>query len=233
MKRLICLLAAAGLAFACSKDSTSVDPDAINGPELAAVRAALDSALKNDSSYQILRVFVFAYVDRASRLPTGGGDTMRLVGVQLDINATKADTQVVAQLSAVLGWRGYSATTHTVDSVTFVVGTGLPPVNDTLRRTFSPDTAGIGTGFVIHQAPDSTVHTWLARTGALHVTSSSFGSGTSTSGSGLTITASRGTASGDYHLTGKLVPDSSSTAAAAAAFGGGIRALKIRITGTL
>jgi len=233
MKHLICLLAAAGLAFACSKDSTSVDPDAIDGRELAAVRTALDSALKDDSSYQILRVFVFAYVDRASRLPTGSGDTMRLVGVQLDINATKADTPVVAQLSAVLGWRGYSATTRTVDSVTFVVGTGLPPVSDTLRERFSPDTSGIGTGFVIHQATDSSVHTWLARTGALHITSSSYGNGTSTSGSGLTITTSRGTAAGDYHLTGKLVPDSSSTVSAAMTFGGGIRALKIRITGTL
>src|SRR5881409_1847223 len=145
MKRWICLLAAAGLASACSKDSTSVDPDAIDGRELAAVRAALDSALKNDSSYQILRV-VFAYVDRASRLPIGGADTIRLVGVQLDINAMKADTPVVAQLSAVLGWRGYRTVTRTVDSVTFVVGTGLPPVSDTLRERFSPDTAGIGTG---------------------------------------------------------------------------------------
>src|SRR5256712_6602212 len=233
MKRLTCLLVAAGLAFACSKDSTSVDPDAIDGRELAAVRSALDSALKNDSSYQILRVFVFAYVDRASRIPTGAGDTLRLVGVQLDVNATKADTPVVAQLSAVLGWRGYRATTRTVDSVTFVVGTGLPPLSDTLRQRFSPDTAGIGTGFVIHQAPDSTVHAWLARTGALHITGSTYGTGTSTSGSGLTITTSRGAASGDYHLTGKLVPDSTTTASAAAAFGGGIRALKIRITGTL
>ncbi|OLC77135.1 MAG: hypothetical protein AUH78_05070 [Gemmatimonadetes bacterium 13_1_40CM_4_69_8] len=234
MKRLTCLLVAAGLAFACSKDSMSVDPDAIDGRELAAVRSALDSALKDDSSYQILRVFVFAYVDRASRLPTGGGDTMRLVGVQLDIHATKADTPVVAQLSAVLGWRGYSAATRTVDSVMFVVGTGVtPPVSDTLRQRFSPDTAGIGTGFVIHQAPDSSVHAWLARAGALHITASSYGSGTSTSGAGLTITSSRGSVSGDYHVTAKLVPDSSSTVSAAAAFGGGIRGLQIRITGTL
>lgn len=234
MRHLTCLLAAAGVAFACSKGTTSVDPDAIDARELAAVRSVLDSALKNDSSYQILRVFVFAYVDRASRLPTGAGDTMRLVGVQLDVNATKADTPVVAQLSAVLTWRHYSATTHTVDSVTFVVGTGLtPPVSDTLRQRFSPDTAGIGSGFIIHQAPDSTVHAWLARTGALHVATNSYGSGTSTSGSGLTITTSRGMVSGDYHLTGKLVPDSSSTVSAAAAFGGGIRGLMIRITGKL
>ena len=234
MKRLTCLLATAAVAFACSKDSTSVDPDAIDGRELAAVRSALDSALKNDSSYQILRVFVFAYVDRASRIPTGAGDTLRLVGVQLDVNATKADTPVVAQLSAVLGWRRYSATTHTVDSVMFVAGTGLtPPLSDTLRQRFSPDTAGIGSGFVIHQAPDSSVHVWLARTGALHIAGNSYGSGTSTSGSGLTITTSRGTVSGDYHLMGKLVPDSSTTVSAAAAFGGGIRGLLIRITGRL
>src|SRR5713101_4180108 len=188
MKRLTYLLAAAGVAFACSKDSTSVDHDAIDGRELAAVRSALDTALKNDSSYQILRVFVFAYVDRASRIPTGAGDTLRLVGVQLDVNATKADTPVMA---------------------------------------------GTGSGFVIHQAPDSSVHVWLARTGALHVTGNNYGSGTSTSGSGLTITTSRGTVSGDYHLMGKLVPDSSTTVTSAVAFGGGIRGLLIRITGKL
>src|SRR3989442_8378590 len=97
MKRLTCLLVAAGLAFACSKDSMSVDPDAIDGRELAAVRSALDSALKDDSSYQILRVFVFAYVDRASRLPTGGGDTIRLVGSGPASPGNKAFTLVRAQ----------------------------------------------------------------------------------------------------------------------------------------
>jgi hypothetical protein len=235
MKRFTRLLATAGMAFAfaCSKDSTSVDPDAIDGRELSAVRTALDSALKDDSSYQTLRLFVFAYVDRATRVPAGGGDTVRMVGVQLDVNALKADTPVVAQLSAVLAWRRYSATTRTVDTVTFVVGTGLTPpsINDTLRARFSPDTAGIGTGFVIHQSADSSVHAWLARAGALHVATSSFGAETNTGGSGLTIGVSRGTMTGDYHLTGKLVPDSSTTVSAAGAFGGGIRAVKIRISG--
>src|SRR2546428_13598765 len=90
MKRLTCLLVAAGLAFACSKDSTSVDPDAIDGRELAAVRSALDSALKDDSSYQILRVFVFAYADRPSRLPTCGGPTRRRAAWALASNPTEA-----------------------------------------------------------------------------------------------------------------------------------------------
>ena len=226
-------VAAVALAFAlaCSNDSTGVDPDAINGPELAAVRTVLDSALKNDSAYQILRVFVFAYVDRASRIPTAGaGDTLRLVGIQLDVSTTQNDSPYVAQLSAVLGWRGYSAVTHTVDTVTFVVGTGMtPPVADTLRERFSPDTADIGSGFIMHQAPDSSVHAWLARTGALHLTASSYSGGTTTAGGGFSLTASRGTVSGDFHLTGKLVPDSSTTAVAAAAFAGGIRAIKIKI----
>src|SRR5260370_15769555 len=113
-------------------------------------------------------------------------------------------------------------------------GRGLPPpLSDPLRERFSPDTAGTGSGFVIHQAPDSSVHVWLARTGALHVTGNNYGSGTSTSGSGLTITTSRGAVSGDYHLMGKLVPDSSPTVSSAAAFSGGIRGLLIRITGKL
>jgi hypothetical protein len=219
---------------ACSKDSTTVDLDAIDSRELATVRTSLDSALKNDSNYQTLRVFVFQFIDRATRVANASGDTTRLVGIQLDVNATKAATPVVAQMTAILAWRGYRPATRTVDSVAFLIGAGIaPPLNDSLRTRFSPDTAGTGTGFVIHQAPDSIVTAWLARQGALHVTAASFGNGQSQSGGGLTLTIYKGTLTGDYHVTAKLVPDSSTTVSTQASFPTAIRALKMRITGAL
>jgi hypothetical protein len=236
MRRLtLLLLAAAAAAVACSKQPTAPDPDAIAQLEMAAVRSSLDTALKNDSNYQTLRLFVFQFVDRASHVPdpANGADT-RVVGIQLDINAAKGGVPVVTQLSGVLAWRGYSATTHTVDSVTFVIGTGLnPPVSDTLQRSFSPANSGEGTGFIIHEAPDSVVTAWQARTGALHVTSASYGSGQTTSGGGLSLTVYRGTLAGDYHIGALSVPDSTTSNKSTASFPTGVRAVKIGITGSI
>ena len=234
MKRLSpILIAAVAAAFACSKDSTAPDPDVIDGPEFAAVRTALDTALKNDSNYAVLRTFVFALVDRASHLTDATGET-RMAGIQLDIDAMKGGQPVVTQLSGVLAWRGYSAATHTVDSVTFVIGTGLNvPVNDTLKASFSPANAGEGTGFIIHEAANSTVTAWQARTGALHVTSASYGGGQTQSGGGLNLTVYRGTLAGDYHIGALSVPDSTTANSSAADFPNGVRAVKIRVTGSL
>ncbi len=227
MKRVFATLAAI-LAAACS-DGTSVDPDAIDGLEKSAVQAALNAALAKDTLYPTLSLLVFRYIDRASRV--GGG---RIVGIQLDINASQSGKQVSAQLSAILAWSGYSATSRTVDTVVFVIGAGLtPPVNDSVRTRFSPDTAGTATGFVIHQAADSTTTSWLARTGALHITSNSYGAGTTLPLGGITLTARRGTLAGDYHMTAKLVPDSTTQVASQANFAGGVQALKIEITGSL
>ncbi len=234
MKRLTpILIAALAAAFACSKDSTAPDPDVIDGPEFAAVRTTLDTALKNDSNYAVLRTFVFALVDRASHV-TDATSEIRIAGVQLDIDAMKGGQPVVTQLSGVLAWRGYSPATRTVDSVTFVIGTGLNvPVNDTLKASFSPANAGEGTGFIIHEATDSTVTAWNARTGALHVTSASYGGGQTQSGGGLNLTVYRGTLAGDYHIGALSVPDSTTANSTAADFPNGIRAVKIRVTGSL
>jgi len=234
MKRLSpILLAAAAAAFACSKDSTAPDPDAIDGLEFAAVRATLDSALKNDSNYAVLRTFVFGLVNRASHVPAGATE-WRIAGIQLDIDATKGSNPVVTQLSAALAWRGYSPTTRTLDSVTFVIGTGLtPPVSDTLKASFSPANPGEGTGFIIHEATDSTVTAWNARTGAWHVTSASYGGGQTQSGGGLSLTVYRGTLAGDYHIGALSIPDSTTSNSTAADFSTGVRAVKIRITGAI
>ena len=234
MRKLGLALALAGLGFACKSDSTSVNPDTVDGREVAAVRVALNTALGSDSFYSDLSLFVFPYLDRATRFVEANGDTTFLVGVQLDIAASKGDTAVTAQFSALLGWRGYRPTTQTVDSVFFLLGAGIaPPYSDSLASSFSPDTAGTGTGFVLHQEPDSVVTSWLTRQGAFHVTNASFGAPQNQSAGGVTLAAYHGMMNGDFHLTAKLRPDSLTTVTAGKSFSGGIEAVKIRITGSL
>lgn len=232
------LCAALALGAACS-DSGGVDPDAISSPEKAAVQAALANALANDTLYPTLALLVFPYVDRASRV-VSGADTTRVVGIQLDIDVdvivdspTVDTVPLLAQMSAVLAWNGYDSISNTVDTVVFLIGAGANtfPVNDSLRERFSPDTAGTGTGFVIHQTGPAAFAAWLARAGALHFTSASYGGARSQPFGTLTLGVSRGTLVGDYHVTAKLVPDSSTTVSTAQNLSGGVRALKMKITG--
>ena len=49
MRRLLITLTALGAVITACSDAGGVDPDAINGRELAAVRRALDSALVGDT----------------------------------------------------------------------------------------------------------------------------------------------------------------------------------------
>src|SRR5882762_9691991 len=118
-KLLLSLTALTAVVAACSSDAGGVDPDAINGPELAAVRRALDSALVGDTLlssdptlYPTLAALVFPYIDRASRI-TAGGDTTRLVGVEMDIRVP-SDTgdSLIADFTILLGWTGYHAATR-------------------------------------------------------------------------------------------------------------------------
>ncbi|MBI1967971.1 MAG: hypothetical protein HYS40_08270 [Gemmatimonadetes bacterium] len=222
------------LGVACS-DAGGVDADVIAGPEKAAVQGALNSTLASDSSYLLLAALVFPFVDRASRQVGPGGDTTRVVAIQLDIDAAADSARLVAQLSAILAWSGYDSLANTVDTVVFVVGEGANtlPINDSLRTRFSPDTVGTGTGFAIHQTGPSTYIAWLARAGALQITAASYGSGVSQSLGTLDFTRFRGTGHGAYHMTAKLIPDSSTTIMTALDFSGGVQALKMRITGTL
>ena len=239
MRKLLLTLTALGAVVAACSDAGGVDPDAINGPELAAVRRALDSALIGDTLlssdptlYPTLAALVFPYIDRASRLGTGS-DTTRVVGVEMDIRVP-SDTgdSLIADFTILLGWNGYDTTTHTIDSVYFIVGSGRAPVNDSLRTHFGIDTAGTGTGLVIHQALDSSLTIWLARAGHLVTTASSYGSGRTLGGSGLSWTTYRGMVNGNLAITAKLVPDSSTTVTSLKDFGSGARALKVRIRGT-
>jgi len=234
MNRLLPLCAAA--LVACSSDSVAVDPNAIDGEEKAAVQAALNVALKDDSLYPTLAFLVFPFIDRASHVSMGNGEA-RFVGIEIDIDAVQAGTPVVAQFATILGWRGYSSATHTIDSAFVLMGAGItpPPVADQLGDHFSPDVPGTGIGYVVQQNPDASVQAWLSYTGTLHVTSSSYGAPTTTTyGTGVVLAASRGTLKGDFQLTGHLIPVATPPdVSAAASFAGGIQALKLRITGTV
>ncbi len=238
MRKTLLSLAFAGVITACS-DAGGVDPDAIPAPELVAVRMALDSAFLHDMTldpaftgdsglYALMSVVVFPFMDRASRIGQGS-DTTRIVAIEFDIDATQHGARVTSNLTAILAWRGYHATTRTMDSVFFLLGSGRAPITDSLWSRFTLDTAGTGTGFVINQATDSTVTKWLSRGGHLRTTSSQYGS----SQGGSTFNVSRGTVSGEFTINGKSVPDSSTTVTSALDFGSGARAVKVKIRGTL
>jgi hypothetical protein len=241
MRRLILTMMAVGAVITACSDAGGVDPDAIDGPELAAVRRALDSALAGDTLlssdttlYPTIAALVFPYIDRASRIVSGGGsDTTRVLGIEMDIRVPRdtADS-LIADFTMLLGWTGFDAVTKTIDSVYFIVGSGRAPVNDSLRSHFGIDTAGTGTGLVIHQAADSSITVWLARAGHLVTTSSSYGSGRTLGGAGLSWTTYRGMVNGNVSITAKLVPDSATTVTALKDFGSGARALKVRIRGS-
>ena len=239
MRKLLLTVTALSAVVAACSDAGGVDPDAINGRELAAVRRALDSALvgdtllsKDSTLYPTIAALVFPYIDRASRVVTGS-DTTRVVGIEMDIRVP-SDTgdSLIADFTMVLGWTGFDTLTKTIDSVFFIVGSGRAPVNDSLRSHFAIDTAGGGTALVIHEATDSAITIWLARAGHLRTTASSYGSGRTLSAGGLSWTTYRGSLDGNIAITAKLVPDSSSTVTSLKDFGSGARALKVRIRGT-
>jgi len=239
MKKLLLTLALTGVIGACS-DTGGVDPEAIPGPELVAVRMALDSAFLHDTTldpaftgdsglYALMSTLVFPFMDRASRIAQGaGGDTTRVVGIEFDIDATQGGSHITSNLTAILAWRGYRGATGTMDSVFFLLGAGRAPIADSLWSRFTLDTAGTGTGFVIHQAADSTVTKWLSRSGHLHTTSSQYGA----SQGGSSFNVARGMLNGEFTITAKLVPDSSTTVTSALDFGSGARAIKVKVRGT-
>jgi hypothetical protein len=238
MRMILIPLALAGVLGACS-DAGGVDSDAIPEAELAAVRMALDSAFLHDTVldpaftgdsglYALMSALVFPFMDRATRIGQGT-DTIRVVGIEFDIDATQGGAQVTSNLTAILAWRGFNSTTETMDSVFFLLGSGRAPVTDSLWSRFTLDTAGTGTGFVIHQATDSTVTKWLSRGGHLRTTASTYGS----QQGNTTFAVFRGSVSGEFTISAKSVPDSASTVTSGLDFGSGARAVKVRIRGNL
>lgn len=230
MRRLLLTLTALGAVLTACADAGSVDPDAIENEEWAAVRRALDSALVDDTLYPTLAP-VLGYINRASYI-VSESDTTRVVGTELDIRVRQGGDSVIADFTAVLGWKGYSASTGTVDSVFFILGAGRAPLDDTLSTSFSPDIAGTGTGYIVHQDPSS-VTVWLARAGRVRTTASTYGAERTQSADGVQLTTFRGTLSGDFSITADEVPGSATTASSQLDFGSGARALKVRIRGDL
>jgi hypothetical protein len=236
---MLCCLAFAGFIGACSSDAGGVDPDAIPVAQKLALWMALDSAFRHDTTldpaftgdsglYALMSTLVIPFVDRASRIAVGN-DTMRAVGIEFDIDATQGGTHIVSNLTAVLAWRGFDSTSRTIDTVFFLLGAGRAPITDSLWSQFTLESAGTGTGFVIHQKTDSTVTKWLSRGGHLRTTTSQYGS---TQG-GSTFNVARGILNGEFTITAKLVPDSTTTVTSALDFGSGARAVKVKIRGIL
>jgi hypothetical protein len=115
--------------------------------------------------------------------------------------------------------------------VFLVIGGGsTPPLNDSLSAGGAFDTPGSGTAWVIAQAPDSSVQTWLARAGALTVNSATYGSGSTVVAQGFTWTRFRGSLAGEAHVTARLIPDSATTVTAGWTFSNGLEAVMLKIT---
>ncbi len=240
MKKLLLPLPVifAGVVVACS-DAGGVDSDAIPAGQITAVRLALDSAFLHDTKldstftgtnglYAAMSSLVLPFIDRATRIPHGA-DTTRVVGIEFDVDATQGGNPLKIDLTAVLAWRGYDPVSRTMDSVYFLLGAGRAPVSDSLWQRFTLDTAGTGTGFVIHQEADSTVTKWLSRAGHLRTTSSQYGSNQGNA----TLTVAHGTLDGNFTITAKSMPDSATTVTSALDFGSGARAIRVKIRGVV
>jgi hypothetical protein len=214
---------------ACTESGTAPTLNVIPLAEKAVVQQALALSFGTDSLYTTLSGFVLPFLDQATAVPHAPGDTTKVTAFQLEVVAGALSGGVFGTLA----WRGYDAITGTVDSVFLVVGAGLaPPIDDSLSEAFAVTLLGSGTAWIIAQAPDSSVQTWRARTGALRIAGATFGSATSADlGGGFTIARSRGTIDGDYHTTAKLVPDSSTTVNAALDFSSGVEGVRLRVEG--
>ncbi len=214
---------------ACTDGGTAPTLNVVSVGEKAAVQQALTLSFGSDSLFTTLSGFVLPFIDQATPVPNAPGDTTKVAAFHLEVVAGALSAGVFGTLA----WRGYDATTGTVDTVFLVVGAGLiPPINDSLSEAFAVNLLGSGTAWIIAQAPDSSIQTWRARTGAIHITSATFGSATSADlGGGFTIARSRGTIVGDYHTTAKLVPDSATTVTAAVDFSAGVEGVHLRVEG--
>ena len=224
-----CAIAALGAACV---DTAAVSPDALPSAERAAVIAALNCAAATDPVFAPVGSFVFPYVDRATALVSPAGDTTRVVGIDLDLQAVVDSEDVQLKLVGVLAWTRFDSAAGTVDSTVLLLGsTGSLPISDALAPAFTPGAPGQGSGVVIHSPTPDTCQLWAPSTGLLHVATSGFGDGTSQGADGLSLTMYRGTVTGDYAVTATLVPDAATTISTGQAYPDGVQALRMRVTG--
>lgn len=235
-RRLWYALAAAAalhVGAACAGDSSGVTPDPVAGIEKAAVLEALDCGLSGDPLYGSLTRFVLPFVDRASYVVSPGGDTTRVVGVQVHIDAVVDSVPVLTQLTAVLSWTGFDSAAATVDTTVFIVGGGAAvPLTDSLRVSWSPVPPGSGSATSIHMTGPNSCVTWLSRSGAMNVTDVSFGGGSTQGADGVVLTVARGSLTGDYDFLAKQVPDSATTITTALLLSA-VQAMRIDLGGTI
>lgn len=226
--------ALAALGAACA-DSTSVGPNGILRAEKAAVLAALECGAPTDSIYLPVAQFILPYVDRAGHLVGPGGDTTRIAGLQLEIDALVDSIPVSLDLVGALAWTGFDSVTQTVDTVVLLFGTGGTglPIVDSLREDYFPGSANLGTGFVIHGIAGGGCRVWRARSGALEVADAAFGGGVTQELGPLRLANSRGTHAGGFAVTAKLVPDSATTVSTGRVYAEGAPALRMQVTGEL
>ena len=227
--RAWCALA---LCVAACTDAATVSPAAIPAAERAAVLAALNCAAATDAVFAPVGAFVFPYVDRATALVSPGGDTTRVVGIDLDLHAVVDSQDVQVSLVGVMAWTGFDSLAGTVDTTVVLLGsTGALPVEDALGPSFTPGTPGQGSGVVIHSPTAESCTLWAPRAGTLRVAASGFGNGTSLGSDGLSLTLYRGDVTGDYAVTAKQVPDSATTISTGQIYGAGAQALRMRVEG--
>src|SRR5258707_8791659 len=122
MKHLTVALAAV-VAVACSDNGSAPLADPIGADEKAAVQAVLTKGLAGDTLYPILSALVFPFILSATPQPAGS-DTTKLVGIQLDVNATQDTAHVTSQLTPVPAWGGVRPAAQTADSAVLVIGAG-------------------------------------------------------------------------------------------------------------
>jgi hypothetical protein len=216
---------------ACA-DAGGISPDAIRSAEKAALLAALDCAAGSDPVFAPVGAFVFPYIDRATALVSPGGDTTRVVGLELDLDALVDSNPVHVSLVGVLAWTRYDSLAGTIDSTVLLLGSSGPfPIADALAQSFSPANPGQGSGVMIHSPTPDTCELWAPRSGLLRIVSSGYGEGTTQGSGGLSMTLYRGTMAGDYTVTAKLVPDSATTVSTGQTYSGGVQSLKMRVSG--
>lgn len=220
-------------ALGCT-DSQGISPDAVPAAELAAVRSALECAAQSDPIFAPVGLFVLPYVDRATVVVSGSGDTTRITALALDIRAVVDSVPVQVELVGVLAWTRFDSLAQTVDTTVLLLGSdGTFPIENSLGLAFSPAVRGEGSGIVIRSTTPETCELWAPRTGVLRALSASFGTGTTLGADSLSLTLFRGTMPGEYAVTAKRVPDSATTVATAQAYADGAQAVKMRISGFL
>src|SRR5256885_8045308 len=102
-----------------------------------------------------MAAIVFPFIDRASRMIVNG-DTTRVVGIELDIQATQGGVPATSNFTEVLSWKRYHATsTNSVVSVFLVNVAGRASDDHSLWKRCTLGTNRPPSTISIHQDTES------------------------------------------------------------------------------